>query len=238
MNYKIAVCEDVAADQRYIVDLTLRWAADTGHSVQADTFFSAESFLFHYAGHKDYDILLLDIEMGGMDGVSLAKRLRKDNETVQIVFITGFPDFIAEGYEVSALHYLMKPVSGETLARVLDKAAVNLKKADRSVIFHTEGEMVRVPVLEIMYVEAFAHYCRVNTVTGHFEVRMSISNIEKMLGDGFVRSHRSYLVGLRFIRRISKADVILDNNERIPLSRSNYQTANLEFIRYFKGELQ
>lgn len=72
---------------------------------------SAEKFLFHYADDKAWDILLLDIEMGAMDGVTMAKRVRQDNEAVQIVFITGYSDYIAEGYEVAALHYLMKPVN-------------------------------------------------------------------------------------------------------------------------------
>ena len=123
MHYKIAVCDDSAADQSYMEKLAHFWAADMQHTIQVHVYASAESFLFHYAQQKDYDILLLDIEMGLMDGVALAKKLRQENERIQIIFITGFPDFIAEGYEVSAVHYLIKPVSKETLAKALDKAA-------------------------------------------------------------------------------------------------------------------
>ena len=72
---------------------------------------SAESFLFDYAEQKNYDFLLLDIEMPSMNGVELAQKIRQENNAVQIIFITGYSDFMAEGYEVSALHYLMKPVS-------------------------------------------------------------------------------------------------------------------------------
>lgn len=115
MHYKIAVCEDSAADQSYIQRLVQHWAADMEHTVQTVLFDSAENFLFHYAAHKDYDILLLDIEMGSMDGVALAKQLRQNDAVIQIIFITGYPDFIAEGYEVGAVHYLLKPVSGKSL---------------------------------------------------------------------------------------------------------------------------
>lgn len=238
MNYKAAVCDDSFADQNYIRNLVQDWAVKKHHTVQTDTFPSAESFLFHYAGHKDYDILLLDIEMGSMDGISLAKKLRQDNEAIQIVFITGFPDFIAEGYEVSALHYLLKPVNGDLLAKVLDKAAANLKKSAKSVIFTVNGEAIRVEPEEILYIEAFAHYCRVNTTAGHIEIRQGISELEKMLGEGFIRTHRSYLVGLACMKRISKLDVTLDNGTKIPLSRSNYQAVNQAFIRYFRGDWQ
>jgi len=132
--------------------------------------------------------------MEGMDGISLAKKLRQENDQVQIVFVTGFPDFMAQGYEVSALHYLLKPLEEETLCRVLDRAAANLKKADRSVIFTVDGEALRLDVREIMSAEALAHFCRINTLRGQFEVRQNFSELAEKLGEGFIRTHRSYLV--------------------------------------------
>ncbi|MCI8929008.1 MAG: response regulator transcription factor [Lachnospiraceae bacterium] len=236
MNYKIAICDDSTADQNYIKDMTRCWAAEGRYVLHIDTFVSAESFLFHYAEHKDYDILLLDIEMEGMDGISLAKKLRQENDQVQIVFVTGFPDFMAQGYEVSALHYLLKPLEEETLCRVLDRAAANLKKADRSVIFTVDGEALRLDVREIMSAEALAHFCRINTLRGQFEVRQNFSELAEKLGEGFIRTHRSYLVQVACIRRISKTEVILDNWEKVPLSRSNYHAVNQAFIRHFEGE--
>jgi len=120
MKYNIAICDDAASDREYIADLIMRWAAQTGYSIYLNTFTSAESFLFHYADKKDYDILLLDIEMEAMDGVTMAKQLRRENDTIQIIFITGYSDYIAEGYEVAALHYLLKPLKKEKLFSVLD----------------------------------------------------------------------------------------------------------------------
>lgn len=236
MHYKIAICEDSAADQGYIRRLVQHWAADMQHTVQTGIFDSAESFLFHYAARKDYDILLLDIEMGSMDGVELAKQLRQNDAVIQIIFITGFPDFIAEGYEVGAVHYLLKPVSGEKLAGALEKAAGNLHKAARTVIFTVEKEEVRVVLSDILYVEAFAHTCRINATNGQIEIRKSISEIEKILGEGFVRIHRSYLAGISYIRCISRTEVTLDSGVKLPLSRSRYQTANQAFIQYYTGE--
>ncbi|MDE7285047.1 MAG: response regulator, partial [Lachnospiraceae bacterium] len=113
MNYKISVIDDNSADTEYVAALAGRWAESEGHSLRIFTFPSAEAFLFQYEEEQDFDILLLDIEMEEMTGVELAKKVRQGNDAVQIVFITGYPDFIAEGYEVSALHYLMKPVSYE-----------------------------------------------------------------------------------------------------------------------------
>ena len=123
MKYKLAVCDDEERQIQYLAALVRDWAEQSGRMVSIRPFFSAEEFLFQYEEEKDYDILLLDIEMGNTNGVELAKRIRQENDAVQIVFITGYPDFIGEGYEVGALHYLLKPVSGEKLNQVLDRAA-------------------------------------------------------------------------------------------------------------------
>lgn len=132
MRYKIAICDDSDADRQYIWNMVNAWAAAAGHTVHTDTFPSAENFLFCYEEESDYDILLLDIEMGEMDGVTMAKKLRENNDTIQIIFITGYSDYISEGYEVAALHYLMKPVREEKLCDVLDRAAEKLSKKRKS----------------------------------------------------------------------------------------------------------
>ena len=151
MKYKIAVCDDSAADRSYVLSMVRGWAARAGHAVQLDDFPSAESFLFRYAEEGDYDILLLDIEMGAMDGVTMAKELRKNNDTMQIIFITGYSDYISEGYEVAALHYLMKPVQEEKLRSVLGRAAEKLAKNETVLKLEAGGEMVRVPIYQIRY---------------------------------------------------------------------------------------
>ena len=128
MVYRIAICDDSAADAVFVADLLANWARQRNAAIHTELFSSAENFLFRYAEENAFDILLLDIEMGAMDGVTMAKRLRRENDAVQIVFITGYSDYISEGYEVAALHYLMKPVKEEKLFSVLDRAAEKLRK--------------------------------------------------------------------------------------------------------------
>lgn len=236
MTYKVAICDDNQTDAGYVGELLAEWAKKQGHAVQTQCFLSAESFLFRYAEEKDFDILLLDIEMAEMDGVALAKKVRTDNESVQIVFITGYPDYVGEGYEVAALHYLMKPVDSEKLFRVLDRAVVNLQKQKRAIMLPVDGETIRVPVEEIQYVEAFSHSVSVVTTKGTYELRKGLSETETLLGDGFVRCHRSYLAGLRFVSGLSKQKVTLDDGTELPLSRSAAAAVHKEFIRYYTGE--
>lgn len=233
MLYRIAICDDVTEDASYIESLVREWAAASGNVVNVDIFPSAEAFWFQYEVNQSFDILMLDVEMGAMNGVELAKRVRSGNEDVQIVFITGFPDYIAEGYEVSALHYLMKPVFQDKIGEVLDKAVRNLRRNERSLMVLQNGAMLRLPVSGVFYVEAFAHTTRVVTQESSYDLQKSITEMEKMLVGDFVRCHRSYLVNLSHIRKITKSAVLLDDGQELPLSRSQYQRVNQEFIAYF-----
>ncbi len=90
----IAVCDDESVEIEYLTQLTRQWAKLTETAVSISCFASAEAFLFEYEENKDFDILLLDIQMNAMDGIELAEKIRENNSSVQIVFITGFPDYI------------------------------------------------------------------------------------------------------------------------------------------------
>ncbi len=229
MKYKVAICDDSDADRRYIMNMVRSWASAAGHEVQIDGFPSAESFLFRYAGESDYDILLLDIEMGAMDGVTMAKELRKSNDTVQIIFITGYSDYISEGYEVAALHYLMKPVNEEKLCLVLDRAAEKLAKNERVLNFEVSGEMVRVPIYQIRYADVLGNYVTVHAQTD-VTVKMTLGELEKQLDERFYRVGRSALVNLTQISRVTRAEIRLNDGTAIPLPRGAYEGVNRAII--------
>ena len=229
MKYKVAVCDDSDADRRYIMNMVRSWASAAGHEVQIDGFPSAESYLFRYAGESDYDILLLDIEMGAMDGVTMAKELRKSNDTVQIIFITGYSDYISEGYEVAALHYLMKPVNEEKLCLVLDRAAEKLAKNEQVLNFEGSGEMVRVPIYQIRYADVLGNYVTVHAQTD-VTVKMTLGELEKQLDERFYRVGRSALVNLTQISRVTRAEIRLNDGTAIPLPRGAYEGVNRAII--------
>ena len=229
MRYKIAICDDCDVDRQYILNMVTLWGERSGHIVHIDAFSSAENFLFHYAEESDYDILLLDIEMGEMDGVTMAKKLRKENDTVQIVFITGYSDYILEGYEVAALHYLMKPVKTEKLCAVLDRAAQKLAKNEKVLNFEVAGEMIRVPIYQIRYANVFGNYVTIHA-SSDVTVKMTLSELEKQLDERFYRAGRSCIVNLSQISRVTKAEIKLSDGTAIPLPRGAYDGINRAII--------
>ena len=229
MEYKIAICDDEQKDRDFVAALSRRWAEQRGNTVELTEFSSAEQFLFCYGEQSDYDILLLDIEMGQMDGVQLAKQLRQKNETIQIVFVTGYSDYISEGYEVAALHYLMKPVREEKLFSVLDRAAEKAAKNERVLHLLTGGEMVQVPVHKIRYAEVMGNYVTLHAGE-EVTVKMTLSELETQLDDRFYRVGRSLVVNLTQISRVTKTDIRLLDGTSIHLPRGAYEGVNRAII--------
>lgn len=229
MAYQIAICDDNLADVRFLSNLLKSWAAERGALLHMDTFPSAEAFLFHYEEQKNYDLLLLDIEMTGMDGVTLARTVRSGNESVQIIFITGYSDYIAEGYDVSALHYLMKPVHKDRLFQVLDRALEKLRRNERMLTLELPEEILRIPLYEISYLEV-----RKNYVTIHgkqeYTVKKTLGEFEPLLDERFFRLGRSYILNLTQVQRITKTEVTLSSGCVIPLPRSMYEPLNRAVI--------
>ena len=231
MNYKIAICDDCDADRQYVLRMVRHWAGAAGHTASVDCFSSAERFLFHYTGEPNYDILLLDIEMGDMDGVTLAKRLRKTNDTLQIIFITGYSDYISEGYEVAALHFLVKPVKEEKLHAVLHRAAEKLTKNEKVLTFEAAGEMIRLPIYQIRYADVQGNYVTIHGQTD-VTIKMSLGELERQLDDRFYRAGRSFLVNLTQISRVTKTEIRLSDGTALPLPRGAYHGINQAIIAH------
>lgn len=231
MIYRIAVCDDRQTDRDYLALLLNEWAAGVGHVVQTQLFPSAEAFLFCYEEDKSWDMLLLDIEMDGMDGVTLAKTIRRDNRTVQLIFVTGYSEYISEGYEVSALHYLVKPIRKEKLFAVLDRAAEQCVKNGRYLTLEQSKEMIRLPLYEIRYLEASQNYVTIHGEKGlKLTVRHTLSELERELDDRFFRTGRSYIVNLACIRKVTRTDIHLKDGEQLPLPRGMYKALNQAII--------
>ena len=151
-----------------------------------------------------------------------------------IVFITGYSDYIAEGYDVEALHYLLKPVAKEKLFAVLDKYVEKRSVKADELIIETANGATHISADRITYIEAFGRKTAVYLSDDRIiDCMVSISRFSAMRLNGFVSPHRSYIVNLRHIRTIGRTALILDNGEVIPLSRRLYAEVNRRFIEFY-----
>lgn len=233
MTYQIAICDDESIICKLLEGLVKEWAKEKAIRVKIEIFSSSESFLFAYEEDKGFDILLLDIEMPGMNGVDLAQIIREENKSIQIIFITGYMDYIAQGYDVEALNYLLKPVNEEKLFEVLNKAMERISVGEKILYIESAGEMVQLPLHSILYAEVDRNYLTIHTWDGEYTRKQTLTDLEEELDERFFRAGRSFLVNLMHIKRTSRTEVELKNGDIIPLSRGRYEAINQAIINYF-----
>jgi DNA-binding LytR/AlgR family response regulator len=233
MEIKIAVCDDEHRQTEYIAMLASGWANANNVKITIDLFDGAENFK---AAEKTFDILLLDIEMGKQNGIDLAREIRRYDTKLIIIFITGFSDYMPEGYDVSALHYLMKPVKEDKFFEVLDKAVKNLAQNTKTLALTADGAAHRILLSKIRYIESQDHYIVVRTGSEEYRAKMNLSEIEKSLDNSFFRCQRSFIVNLRFVYKITRTAVVLDDMTEIPLSRNLYEAINQAVIKFYPDE--
>ncbi|MCM1184884.1 MAG: LytTR family DNA-binding domain-containing protein [Roseburia sp.] len=236
---RIAIIEDEELHKELLEEYLRQWSAEKEAAIEIQAFPSAESFLFVWEDANDFDILFVDIQMREMNGMEMARKIRERDEDIAIVFTTGISDYIEDGYEVEALHYLIKPISREKVGQCMDKA-LHRSSSERYILVHGRDEVLKLPVRRITYIEAQGHGCVAETCskegeTVRTELAESISEMEALLSaDGFMKCHRSYLCRIGSIRQIGKAELTFDNGSRVPVSRRMYAKINQAFIRKFR----
>jgi len=230
--YRFAICDDSQKDIDYIEKLIRDWNRSAGYQLRIDRFPSGEAFWFAFEEDQSFDVLFLDIEMERLNGIELAQKLRQLGSRIQIVFVTGYMDYIEQGYDVEALHYLLKPVTEKKLAGVLDRAMERLKNRERELTLTMPEGIVRIPLAEIRYLEVMGNY-----VTIHGEescsVKRTLSQLEELLDERFYRIHRSYIVNLQSVKKCTRTEVVLKDDTVLPLSRRHYEGLNRAMITYF-----
>ena len=226
-----AICDDEKAQRGLITKYLQEWARENGQILELTEFPDAESLLFCWEDEKRFDLLILDIEMGALSGMELAERIRRENEDIPILFITGYETYMAQGYEVSAIQYLLKPLSKEKLFTVLERLRRQQRPEEKLAFQTGEGVLLLTPS-QIWFAEARGHQSLLSTAHESYQLRHSITELWKMLDGqkGFVRSHRSYLVNLRHISAITRTELVMDDFRRLPISRGAYRAVNAAFI--------
>ena len=212
------LCDDNAAERNYVKSLVLDWSNQSGAGVSIREYPSAEALLFSYPDRPP-DILLLDIEMPGMNGVELAKKLRSRRETVQIVFITGYPD--------------LKPVTPEKLSEVLNRALGKISQAEKKILLPSDGGETAIFLHEIRYIEAQRQYSVIYAGSGEYRLKIPISELETRLDGYFLRVQRSFIVNLREVLRINRTEVVLKSGEAVPISRGMADVVGKRIIELF-----
>lgn len=236
---RVAVVEDELSSRTKILSYLERFEKESGIPVSAETLTDGTEIVEKYESGKKYDVVLLDIEMEHLDGMKAAELIRGLDEEVVLIFITNMAQFVMKGYEVSALDFLVKPVSYYMFAEKLHKAYDRVSmREQRSIIIKSKDLICKIHTNELIYIEVQNHSMVFHTTKGDYSCTGSLKKVEKDLeGLPFARCSSSYLLNLMHVLRIEKEHVIMDNKDEILLSRLKRQEF-MEILTDYYGGVQ
>lgn len=232
-KFKIAIIDDENSIRKLYASYVEIWSHERGYTCDVAYFESGEEFLFKYEDDSNYDILLLDIEMKDMSGVDLARILRDKGDGVSIIFISGYGEYIGSGYDVEALHFLIKPINQDKLSQVLDKAVEKSDKQDHFIVVKSEETVVKLYLKDIYCIENDHNYIIISYKSNFYRVRMTMKDIENLLDDRFYRISRSEIINIEYIDNFNSEMVNLENGRVIFIPKGAFEKLNKKIISYY-----
>ncbi|MBP3626033.1 MAG: response regulator transcription factor [Peptococcaceae bacterium] len=242
---KIAICDDVQEQCEEIKTIWER-SADCNFVYEVQIFLSAEKLLQSYAQGERYDLLVLDIKMHEVNGMDAAREIRCIDSDVRIIFLTAYDQYMRDAFDVSAMHYLDKPVNANKLTTLFRQVIKTYQEAHYAIhlpVINTNGmeETVRIFASEIIYFESYNRKVNVHLTSGEiYTTKMKISQLEQELRSrNFVRIHMSFLVNIKYMRRVNRLQTVLKYQEReytLPVSRKQKDLVEQAFLDYRTGD--
>ena len=232
----IVICENDKNDQEFVKAKVVEILDDLNIEYEIKVYNSGDDLLKGY--DKYTDIILLDIQMDGLDGMETARKIREFDDNVEIIFITSFVEYALEGYEVNAYRYLLKPVKDENLRTSLINCLNDRNFVKRSIVIKEGDTRIKISLKDIMYIEVQGNDITVHTLKDTYRTKGTMSNFETEINSNmFVRCHKSYLVNLEYIKSIKRYTSILVNDEEVPLSRNKYKEIKDRFFEMIEDKL-
>ncbi len=216
---RIAIVEDDNNYAKILEKYIVRFEEESGQQIQVERFEDGADIAEEYKG--DFDIILMDIEMTFMDGMSAAKKIREVDEEVVIIFITNMPQFAMQGYEVEALDYVLKPINYYAFSQRLTRATARMKKRTKKYLsLNYKNSVMKLDIDNIYYIEVLDHDLIYHTKTGDICVRGIMREVEDKLKDeAFFRSNKAYLINMEYVDGVEENDVII-GTDRLRISRA------------------
>lgn len=232
---RIGICDDQSG-ARGALRLALEHLLRTDDEKIFYEFSSGEGALGWLAKHTgELDLLFLDVELGGISGMEAARKIRETDAGLMLVFVTGYADFVFDGYAVGALGYLVKPVREEKLREILTRARKLLEsRAPQTFAVKNADGMYRIAKQDILYLQSDRRLVRVVTKSRDYSYYGKLNDAQAALGAGFVRVHQRYLVRAGAVSQIESGHVAV-GDAVLPVSRSLRERALLELARNMVG---
>ena len=232
---KIAIVEDETMYANQLQDYLKQYEKENGESFEITVYMDGDEIVHKY--RSQFDIILMDVEMKFMDGMSAAEEIRKVDTEVVIIFITNMAQYAIRGYAVDALDYVLKPVSYFAFSQRLSRAIGRMKKRETKIIsVNIKGGTIRLDVANIYYIESQGHNLIFHTASGVYESSGTMKEVEDKLGTlNFFRGNKGYLINLACVDGIKDGCAVV-KGESLLLSRSRKKEF-MEAMTHYWGEV-
>ena len=228
---KIAICEDEKVIAEEIASHVKSYVNESGLEAVIDVFNSSEAFL---RSATVYDLALLDIVFSGKSGIDAAREIRKRGLKTAVVFITSYNEYVYEGYEVGAFRFLLKPIDENALKHAITDFITAYKEKSHIVI-PVDKRIFNVDLEKVMYIEASEKHSIVRCLDETYQSTKSISDYQAEIQSlRFFRTHRRFLVNMKYITEINGNIIILSNGEKVEISRRNIANFNKCYMNFLK----
>lgn len=232
---RIAIVEDDEACVRQLTDYLIRYQETYGERIEITVYRDGDGITSNYKAQ--FDIILMDIQMKFMDGMTAAEEIRKTDSAVVIIFITNISQYAIKGYEVGALDYILKPVQYFVFDQKIARAVARIKKRERKyMVIQTRQGIARLDVSDIQYIESFEHNLVFHTTKKDYISVMTMKSAEKELQDmGFSRGNHCYLINLEYVEAIEDKCAVLGGT-KLKISRPRMKTFMKDLTKYWGEE--
>lgn len=232
MKLMISILEDQPTEANALKSLLKKWETQTNYELEIKEYRSGENFFEtnDTADFPSFSVFFLDIQMPGLNGLDVAKKLRKEGYQGPIIFLTAFREYVFQGYEVRAMNYLLKPVKEKPLFLCLNEIAKNL--AGNSYLYRSKQDIISIPYKDILSFSSSLHYVDILTVSDHFCQYTTLNHILEYLPMEFIRIHKSCIVNMAHICKISGTTVVLSNRMTTQIGRSYMKSVIAAFTAY------
>ncbi|MDD6328556.1 MAG: response regulator transcription factor [Lachnospiraceae bacterium] len=238
MKIQVGICDDNEYDLTLMESEVHRALRDVCKDYDIRLFKSGNVLMHDVESILTYDLLLLDIDMPGVDGIQIAETIMKRQHQVNVIFVTNRDDLVFEAIHYSPFRFIRKQHLHKELPEAITAAIAKISEETLLYRFGSGTDDFKIPICDVMYLESQKHYIAIHTKQGDITIiRGKISDYEdKLCNIGFIRIHVGYLVNIRFVYSITSQKIVLDNKEELPISRTKVdmvKQAHASFVRRF-----